>query len=120
MRLFDRLKNAFRPASHASTQSFYIPSVNYGDDPVENSVWRSERDFRLQDWKGDTGRVPYSEAFTFQGPLLFALRGAKVAGVGGNNFAFGQGVTNPVTGFAGRPAQLGVTSTAAEFDAVQL
>lgn len=120
MRLFDRVKQAFKPHLHDTTQSYYIPSINYANDPIENSIWRSELDKRLQDWKGDTGRVPNAQVLSLQGPILFAIQGSILAGVGGNNFAYGQGGSYPVAGFAGRPAQIDSTSTAAEYDAVQV
>ena len=115
MRLLQRLKMAFNPKSHSSTLSHYIPSVNYADDPVMNSVWRSDLEKRLTDWRGDTGRVYNQQVLTSQGHLMSTLKTVKAAGIGGNNFSFGQNVTVPVTGFAGRPAQLTAVSDAAEF-----
>ena len=119
MKLFQRLKMAFNPKSHSSTLSHYIPTVQYADDPVENSVWVSDLEKRVQDWRGDTGRVYSQEVLTTQGPLLFALKAVPTEGLGGTGQYFGQGVTLPVAGFAGRPAQIDATSLAAEYVDVQ-
>jgi len=116
MRLWQRLKMAFNPKSHDAALSHYIPSVNYADDPVENSVWRSDLEKRLTDWKGDTGRLYSNQILTSQGGLLFALKAVPTAGLGGTGYAYGQGGTYPVAGFAGRPADLNDTSLAAEYE----
>lgn len=119
MRLLERLKAAFAPHSHSSTLSHYIPSLDYGDAPIENSVWRSDLERRYQDWKGDTGRVYNQQVLTNQGPLLFANKVVTTQGLGGTSIPYGQGVTVPVAGFAGRPPQLDATSIASEYVQVQ-
>jgi hypothetical protein len=119
MRLIDRLKAAFNPASHDAALSHYIPAVQYADSGVENSIWQSDLEKRLQDWKGDTGRVYSRQVLTTQGPLLFPLKVVPTAGLGGTSVTFGQYVTTNVAGFGGRPALLDATSTASEWDAVQ-
>ena len=118
MRLFERIKQAFRPRSHDATLSHYIPAINFSADPVELSIWRSDLEKPVQDWKGDNGRIPNAQVMTTQGPLLFALKGVTTAGFGGTSVPFGQGVTAPVAGFAGRPAQLDAVSIASEYQAV--
>jgi hypothetical protein len=119
MRLGARLKLAFAPKSHSATNSHYIPAVQYADSGVENSIWQTELADRLQDWKGDTGRVYSRQVLTTQGPLLTALKVVPTAGLGGTGYTYGQNLTVPVAGFAGRPAVLDPTSTAAEYDMVQ-
>lgn len=119
MRLLERLKAAFNPRSHDATLSHYIPAPDYSYEPVELSIWRSDLDKRLQDWKGDTGRIPNAQVLTTQGPLLFALKGVTTQGLGGTSIPFGDIGTFPVSGFAGRPAAITPTSLAAEFPAVQ-
>lgn len=115
MRLLERIKQAFNPRSHDATLSHYIPAPNFSADPVELSVWRSDLEKPLSDWKGDNGRIPNAQLLTTQGPLLFALKGVTTAGFGGTSIPFGQGITAPVAGFAGRPAQLDSTSLSAEY-----
>jgi len=115
MRLMERIKQAFKPHSHSSTLSHYIPAPDFSHEPIENSVWRSDLEKRLQDWRGDTGRVYDNQVLATQGPLLFALKTAPTAGLGGTSIPFGQSVTTPVAGFSGRPALLHETSLAAEF-----
>lgn len=115
MNLLARIMGAFKPRTHDATLSHYINAPDFSHEPVENSIWRSDLEFRLQDWKGDTGRVPYSQVLTTQGNLMFAQKLVTTAGLGGTSIPYGQGVTLPVTGFAGRPAQLDETSLAAEY-----
>jgi hypothetical protein len=120
MQLLQRLKAAFNPKSHDATLSHYIPSIDYANQPVLNSVWRSDLALPIQDWKGNAGRIPYMQVRSTQGPLLFALKGVVSSGLGGNSgLTFGQYITPAVAGFAGRPAILNSTSVAAEFEAVQ-
>jgi hypothetical protein len=119
MRLLDRLKMAFNPASHDAALSHYIPAVQYADSGVENSIWQSDLQKRVQDWKGDTGRVYSHQILTTEGGLLFAQKLVTTAGLGGTSIPFGQNVSLPVAGFAGRQAQLDPTSDAAEWTAVQ-
>jgi hypothetical protein len=119
MNLLARLKSAFNPKSHDATLSHYIPAIQYADSGAANSIWQTDLMDRVQDWKGDTGRIYNQQVLTTQGPLMFALDGAIVAGLGGTSITFGQGLTPPVAGFAGRSPQLDETSIAAEYDAVQ-
>ena len=119
MKLMQRLKMAFNPRSHDAALSHYIPAVQYADSGVENAIWQSDLQKRLQDWRGDTGRVPYHQVLTTQGSLLFPLKAVPTAGLGGTSIPFGQGTTVAVAGFAGRPAQLDATSLASEYVAVQ-
>jgi len=119
MNLFSRLKKPFNPKSHDATLSHYIPAVQFADTGPANAIWQTDLQDRLQDWKGDNGRVFSQQVLTSQGPLLFALDGVIVAGLGGTGVSFGQYLTPPVAGFAGRGAVLDETSTAAEYDAVQ-
>ena len=118
MRLFQRLKMAFNPASHDASLSHYIPAVQYADTGVENSIWVSDLAKRVQDWKGDNGRVYSEQILTAQGALLFAQKLVTTAGVGGLGVAYGQNQTVAVAGFSGLPAVLDATSTAAEFSEV--
>jgi hypothetical protein len=119
VKLLQRLKMAFNPRSHDAALSHYIPAVQYADSGVENSIWQSDLQKRLQDWRGDTGR-PYShQLITAEGQLLFPLKAVTTAGLGGTSQTFGQYITPAVAGFAGRPAALDTTSLAAEFVQVQ-
>lgn len=120
MRLLQRLANAFKPHSHSTTLSHYIPSPDFSDDSVMLSIWRSDLEKPYRDWKGDTGRIPNAQVLTMQGPLLFPLKTVTTQGLGGTSMTFGQGYTESVKGFAGRPAQLTAASEAAEFNAVQM
>jgi hypothetical protein len=115
MRLLERLKQAFAPNHHSTTLSHYIPAPNFANEPVENSIWRSDLEKRVTDWRGDCGRIYNAQVLTMQGPLLFPLKAVTTASIGGTGVAFGQGVTLPVAGFAGRPAALDSTSLSAEF-----
>lgn len=119
MKLLQRLKMAFNPKSHDAALSHYIPAVQYADSGVENSIWQTDLQKRLTDWRGDTGRVYSRQVLTASGPLLFALKGVPTAGLGGNNLTYGQYVTTAVAGFGGRPAVLDSTSLASEYEAVQ-
>ena len=119
MRLLQRLKMAFNPASNDAALSHYIPAVQYADSGVENAIWQSDLQKRITDWRGDTGRIYSHQVLTEQGPLLFPLKVVPTAGLGGTGATFGQNITVPVAGFAGRPAQLDATSLAAEFVDVQ-
>ncbi len=119
MRLLQRLKMAFNPSSHSNTMSHYIPAIQYADSGVENSVWRSDLQKPVSDWRGNTGRVYNQQVYATQGPLLFANKLAIEAGLGGTASTYGQYITVPVAGFAGRGAQLDATSTAAEWQMVQ-
>jgi hypothetical protein len=118
MKLMQRLKMAFNPRSHSATQSHYIPAVQYADSGVENSIWQTELDDRIQDWRGDTGRIYSQQVLSTQGPLLFPLKLVPTAGLGGLGSSFGQNATFEVAGYAGRPAVLDPTSTAAQFTEV--
>ena len=118
MRLMQRLKMAFNPKSHDAALSHYIPAVQYADSGVENSIWQSDLQFRQQDWKGDNGRIYSRQVLTSQGALLFPLKVVPTAGLGGTSQTYGQYGTFPVAGFAGRPAVLDATSTAAQFQEV--
>lgn len=120
MRLLSRLKQAFNPKAHSATLSHYIPAVDYSNEPVENSIWQSDlQRTRWKDWRGDTGRVYDQQILTLEGPILFALKTAPIAGLGGTSIPYGQQVSGPVAGYAGRPAQLDDTSLASEYVAVQ-
>jgi hypothetical protein len=119
MKLLQRLKMAFNPRSHDAALSHYIPAVQYADSGVENAIWQSDLQKRLEDWRGNTGRVYSHQLLSVEGALLFPLKAVTTAGLGGTSIAFGQYITAPVAGFAGRPAALDPTSTAAEYDAVQ-
>lgn len=119
MRLGQRLKQAFIPRALSATQSHYIPAVQYADSGVENSIWQSELRDRLQDWKGDNGRIYSRQVLSTQGPLLTALKVVPTAGLGGTGNPYGQNATYAVAGFAGRPADIDPTSLAAEYDMVQ-
>jgi hypothetical protein len=118
MRLGERLKLAFAPKSHSTTNSHYIPAVQYADSGVENSIWQSEVARPPQDWKGNNGRIYDRQVLTSQGPLLTALKVVPEAGIGGTGIAYGQNVTIPVAGFAGRAAVLDPTSLASEYNMV--
>ena len=119
MRLGERLKRAFVPKALSTTKSHYIPAVQYADTGVENSIWQSDVAKIPQDWKGDNGRIYSRQVLSTQGPLLFALKLAPTAGLGGTSIPFGQNATFQVAGFAGRPADIDPTSIAAEYDMVQ-
>lgn len=119
MKLLQRLKMAFNPASHSAALSHYIPAVQYADSGVENSIWQSELAKRLSDWRGDTGRVYSHQILTSEGGLLTAQKLVTTAGYGGLGVTYGQGTTPPVAGYGGRPSVLDATSSAAEWDAVQ-
>jgi len=119
MRLLQRLKMAFNPASHDAALSHYIPAVQYADTGVENSIWQSDLAKRLSDWKGDNGRIYSHQILSVQGPLLFPIKLVTTAGLGGTGNSYGQNITVPVAGYGGRPSVLDATSSAAEWEAVQ-
>lgn len=119
MRLGQRLARAFSPRAVKESLSHYIPAVQYADSGVENSIWQSDLQKRLQDWKGDNGRIYSRQVLSTQGPLLFALKLVPTAGLGGTGNPYGQNATYQVAGFAGRPANLDPTSIASEYDMVQ-
>lgn len=118
MQLLQRLKDAFRPKSHDATLSHYIPSVDYGYQPVELSVWRSDLEKPPQDFWGNMSRLYSNQARSTQGPLLFPLKAVTTQALSPANRLYGQYVTPPVAGYAGRPAQLDPTSLAAEYGAI--
>lgn len=119
MRLGQRLKAAFNPKSHDAALSHYIPAVQYADSGVENSIWRTDLQDRVQDWRGDTGRQYSQQVLTTQGALLFALKVVPTAGLGGTSMPFGQNATFDLAGFAGRPPVLDSTSVSLEWSDVQ-
>ena len=119
MRLGERLRRAFNPRSHDAALSHYIPAVQYADSGVENSIWRTDLQDRVQDWRGDTGRQYSQQVLTAQGPLLFALKVVPTAGLGGTSNTFGQNATFATAGFAGREPVLDATSIASEWESVQ-
>jgi hypothetical protein len=114
-----RLKMAFNPKSHDAALSHYIPAVQYADSGVENSIWRTDLQDRIEDWKGDTGRVYSKQVLTTQGPLLFPIKVVPQAGLGGTSVVYGQYVTQDAVGSAGRPLQIDATTAASEFVQVQ-
>lgn len=118
--LLQAFKSAFSPKPLETTQSYYIPSPQYADSGVELSVWRAERRKPTQDWRGNTGRIYNKQVLALQGPLLFPLDYTTSGSLGqGPVELYGQSVTVPVAGFAGRPAQLSPQSVAAEYHEVQ-
>lgn len=119
MNLLARLKSAFNPRSHDATLSHYIPAPDYSLDPVMLSVWRSDLEKPVQDWRGNTGRIPNAQVLATQGPLLFPLKAVTTQGLGGTSIPYGDIGSYPVAGFAGRPAQIDATTLAAEYQQVQ-
>ena len=117
--LMKRLKNKLIPTQIKNTGEYYISAPDYGAQAVPLSVWRLGKKRPPQDFWGNTGRIYSQQVLTTQGPLLFALKVVPSAGLGGNSgLVFGQTITPPVAGFAGRPAQITPYSTAAEWNAV--
>jgi len=116
--LLTRLKNKIIPAQIKNTTEYYISAPDFGAQAVPLSVWRLGKKRPPQDFWGDHGRLYNQQILTVQGPLLFPLKVVPSAGLGGNSgLVFGQGTTEPVKGFAGRPAQITPYSTAAEWNA---
>lgn len=107
-----------QPITLANTGEYYEPVPDYGHQAIPLSVWRLGRKRPPQDFWGNTGRVYNEQLLTLPGPLLFALDRGITTGQGGTGVSFGQYVSMPVMGFAGRPSALTQTSAAMEWNQV--
>lgn len=112
-------RKPIQPKLIADIGQYYLPVPDYGHDPIPLSIWRLGHRRPPQDFWGNTGRIYDQQILACEGPLMQVIQRGIATGQGGTGVAFGQSVSLPVMGFAGRPAVLTEISQAMEWNQVQ-